>query len=225
MSSRPRVPEPLVRPEFGPTLPALLRERLGIPTPVTVTVVVALTLALVAALLARGGTDGRAQLVHRAAPAFSLLYAPGPLRPATRREGELARLELSRRRVSASVAVRPLRPGAHGGLASFAELPVYATRYADDLRRRLAGFELRDEGKARVNDAPGYQVRFRVAGPGRLTFGHDVLRVPTEDAVRDGVVLSLRQTGAGEPLRAGDLRAVAAAKAAFRSFRFGTERG
>jgi hypothetical protein len=113
------------------------------------------------------------------------------------------------------IAVRRLTLPAYEGSVS-GLLPVFADRQAEALARELPGFRLRTDGKARVNDAPGYQLRYR-AGP---TQGTDVYVVP-EDGDREGVLLRFRQTN--RPGAAGkDL--VKATKKAFRSFRFGLDR-
>jgi hypothetical protein len=91
------------------------------------------------------------------------------------------------------------------------------------LARELPGFELRGEGKARVNDAPGYQLRYRSGPADRRTLGLDIFLVP-EDGDREGVLLRYRQTN--PPRRPGERgRELAkAARKVFRSFRFGLDR-
>ena len=49
---------------------------------------------------------------------------------------------------------------AHGAL------PAFASEHIEELRAELPDFELVNEGRARVNGAPGYEVRFRT-GRGR----------------------------------------------------------
>lgn len=214
----------LVRPEFGPTLPALVRARLGVPPAVTLAAVALLGLGLVAAALARGGDDAGTMLVRRGAPAFSLLYAPQHVRPARARPGEYARLEARGRSVAVSVVVRPLPPPRGTGPLTLLDLPIRSVTYVDELRSRFEGFRLRDDGRARINDAPGYQVRFRAGPPGRRLWGHEILLVPDERASGGGVLLSLLQRNARTTLGAGDEEVVTAARRAMRSFRFGTER-
>ena len=81
-----------------------------------------------------------------------------------------------------------------------------------------------DEGKARINQAPGYQLAYTSGTPGNRTYWREVFvdaRRPTSPA--RPIVLRLRQTfsgRAGPPARA----LVKAAKKAYRSFRFGTGR-
>lgn len=222
MSAREPGPS-LVRPQFGPTLPALLQRRLGIPPRVTLAAIALLLLAAVVAIAVRLRADDTVELVHRSPPAFTLLYVPEVVRPAPARGDELLRLAARSRGVVLTVTVRPLRLPPYRGVAAGA-LPVHAEHHMATLRRSLDGFDLRGEGRARVNDVPGYQIAYRAGSAPRLTYGRDLLVVPDRPKARDGVVISMRQANTGAPLTAADFDAIASAKRAFRSFRFGTER-
>lgn len=214
---------PLVRPEFGPTLPALLHERFRIAPWVTLGAVVAI-LAVAGVGVALGTReDPTVELVHRAEPAFTLLYSAPVVQRVAPRSGELVRLQARRDGLRLSVTVRPLRLPPYDGVAT-GVLPIYAGHHLAGLRRRLAGFELRDEGKARVNDVPGYQLGFRAGDDRRRIHGRDVLLVPDQPGAREGVLLSLLQSNSGGLLDSADLRMIKLVKSAFRSFRFGTER-
>jgi hypothetical protein len=220
---------PLVRPEFGPTLPSLLERRFGVPRFVTLGVAVVLgvaaTVAVVAAATAGRDTPGE-QVVHRGEPVFNLLYSTDALRRVRPHAGELLRLEGRRGRVSAEVVVSRLELPPYRGNVTRGLLPAFAARYADRLRAGLPGFTLRDEGRARVNDAPGYQVGYRATPPGGTLHGRDVLLVPEDTVTRGAVVLRYRQVvqGRGKP-GAKAMETVFLARKAFRSFRYGTERG
>jgi hypothetical protein len=121
-----------------------------------------------------------------------------------------------------AVTVRPLAlPAYEGSVSGF--LPVYADRHVRALAAELPGFRARTDGEARVNDAPGYQIRYRAGTADRRTTGIDILVVP-EDGDRDGVVLRYRQTSPPRVLDAADLDLVKATRKAFRSFRFGLDR-
>jgi hypothetical protein len=214
-----------VRPEFGPTLPALLRSRAGLPAPVTIALVAVLVaLAGLAAVAVRPGRDDGDQLVFEGEPVFNVLYAPDALHRAAERPGELLRLEGTRGPQSVSVTVRPLALPAFDGDVSHAQLPVYATSHIDALRAGLDGFRLTGEGRARVNDAPGYEVTFTYGPPQARTFGSDVLVVPSEDDAAGAVLLSLRRQVTG-PLDEADHEFSSLARKAFRSFRYGRDRG
>ena len=207
----------LVLPEYGPTAPELLRRRLKPGARRLVYGAIAL-LVVALALLVIGHGDGLTELQHTAAPQFTLLYPPSQVHKVKAGPGEIMRFRSGRGRLRMVIAIRrltlPAYQGSVGGL-----LPVFADRQAAALARELPGFRLLADGKARVNAAPGYQLRYRA---GR-TQGTDVFVVP-QDGDREGVLLRLRQTnpptGLGQPQK--DL--VKATKKAFRSFRFGLDR-
>jgi hypothetical protein len=216
----------LVRPEFEPTLPALVRRRTGLPERVTIALL-ALAVVVVAAavLLVRPRVDGVSELVHRGEPAFNLEYANGVLHEADPRPGELARLEGRRGRQSVTVTVRPLELPPREGDVAHGLLPVYASGHIRELAADLDGFQLREQHRARINDAPGYEVRFRSGSPGRFTLGTDTLLIPDEDDARGAVLLSMRRRVDGA-LRLGkrERRFADHASEAFRSFEYGTGR-
>jgi hypothetical protein len=207
----------LVRPELGPTLPELAWRRFGLPPLVTLALVVLPLLLLVAGALALRGEGEQRALVRRAPPAFSLLYDPARLHPLPPRPGEYARLEARGRAVALRVSVAPLPAGTLPGL------PIQAARHVDALRAALPGLELREEGGAQVNGAPGYEVQFRAGPRGRRTFGTEVVLMPAK-ATSGGVLLSLRQRLERPTLGPADQALVAAARRALGSFSFGTER-
>jgi hypothetical protein len=212
-----------VLPDYGPTLPTLLRRRAGVPEQLTIAVVVAAVVVLgIVMVVVRPGIEDAEQLVHEGVPVFNLLYPSGAVRPVEPRAGELVRLEGERGRQSVAVTIRPLRLPLRRGDISHAQLPVLASAHAETLRRELEGFTLVEEGRARINDAPGYEVTFTA---GR-TFGSDVLLVPAEDDARGAVVISLRREirGAAPPTDA-EREFAGLARKAFRSFRYGRDRG
>ena len=97
-----------------------------------------------------------------------------------------------------TVTVRRLTlPPYSGSVSGF--LPVYADRHMQALAAELPGFGPRSDGKARVNDAPGYQIKYRAGTQQRRLTGIDILVVP-EDGRRDGVLLRYRQTNPARAL-------------------------
>src|SRR4051794_26904658 len=94
MPPSPRQDPGLVRPEFGPSLPAWLQARAGIPPWATLCVVGVVVVAAAVAALARGGglPDGARKLVHAQPPVFNVLYQPPRVAPAKAGPGELERL-------------------------------------------------------------------------------------------------------------------------------------
>jgi len=217
-----------VRREVGPTLPALLRRRFGVPPAVTVGVAAVLVVAAVAAILValmRPPSPGE-QVVHSSPPVFNLLHPPAALREAGPRAGELLRLEGRRGGLSVEIVVRPLELPPYRGDVTHGLLPVYSNRFVDAQRALLPGLELVQEGRARVNNGVGYEVGFQSVSPDARTYGRDVLLVPDEPEEGGGfVTLSLRQSKPGGPFTKPERGLANVARKAYRSFRFGTERG
>jgi hypothetical protein len=215
-------PESVLRPEYGPSLPQLLRARFGIPTRVVSTAALVLVAGAIAfVLFGRGG--GEVHLVHRTpAPVFNLRYA-NVLHRSPARPGVL--LELVGRRGGLflqSMTVRPLRLPAYRGAVS-GQLPILAVQRAAVIRRAYPGFTVLDEGKARINDAPGYQIGFQAKRGKRTVYGKEILLLPDEPGARDGVAITLLQTHAAGAHAVDDVGTAGAIKKPFRSFRFGTE--
>jgi len=218
----------LVLPEYGPTGPELISRRLG-PRARAALAIGAVVLIAVVALIVLTAGDGLTKLEHRArtpsgvagkaaAPQFTMLYAPAEIDRVKPQAGELERLEARRNGLRVDVTVRPLTlPPYEGSVSGL--LPIYADRHAAELARELPGFRYQRDGKARVNDAPGYQLRYRA---GRMV-GTDLMIVP-EDGDREGVILRLRQTNPRRALGEPQKELSKAARKAFRSFRFGLER-
>lgn len=189
-----------VRPEFQPTLPALLRRRFGLRERTGVFLIVLAVLAFaVAVLLVRPRVDRIGDVVHRDAPAFTLQYRNDLFDEVEPEAGELARVEGRRGRQSVEIAVRPLELPPFEGDVAHAQLPIYASGHIRDLQARLDAFQLRAEHRARVNDAPGYEVRFRTGSPGRFTYASDLMLVPEERKGRDALLVTLRREVDGSP--------------------------
>ena len=233
----------LVPPEYGPTGPELVRRRLG-RRGLRIAAAVAALVVLAVAIVVLAGGDDLTELRHESSPQFTMLYPAGTVHRAEPGPGEFVRFRAQRRGLRLVVAVQRVGPGPgeiarfrarRGGLRLLVAvrrltlppyegsvaglLPIVADRQAAALARELPGFRLRTDGKARVNDAPGYQLRYRA---GRTT-GIDILVVP-EDGDREGVVLRFRQTNPPRALGAAGKDLVKAARKTFRSFRFGLDR-
>lgn len=216
---------PAVLPQHRPTLGEIVSARWGKPAATALALLAGL-IALAALLLA--GEDDATTVVHGGAPAFNLQHAPALERVEPRR-GELLRLEQRRpgglfvQSFSVSrVALPPFR-GDVGGV-----LPVLASRRLDDLRRAVPEFELVEEGKARINEVPGYTIAYRGRlERGRRLYGR-VTMLPDDDdddgGGRSGVELRLEATPASGIGRARDVGVRGLTKRPYRSFRFGTER-
>jgi hypothetical protein len=214
-----------VRPGFGETLPALLRRTRGIPERRTLIGAGVVAVALVIAFLVLyDPLDGRTQRVHDTRPVFNTLYLKGVVEPVAPKGDELQRYEAHHGRLDLSVTVRPLRlPAYQGDVAGL--LPVFMERHMRGLAARLPGFQVTEEGKARLNKAPGYQVAFTYGTARRPSQGRDTIVVPDQQpGVRDGVVVSLRQARGPHPPDAAGKEVAAAMRSAFRSFKYGADR-
>ncbi len=213
------------RPDYGaglPSLPVLLYRRFGVRPGVTRTRGAGARGRgrRGARLLARHGAGG---IVYRAGPTFNMQYSSDVLHRVAPQGAELVRLEAQKGALSASITVSRLRLPPYSGNVTSGLLPVYIDDYEQELGRTLVDFQLRDEGSARVNDAQGYQVGFRSGPPGHFTWGRDMMLVPGDEDVTEGVVLRLRQTKAGAVTKA-DQGFLDEVRKAFRSFNFGTDR-
>ena len=215
-----------LRSGFGPTLPALLRRRLGLPPAVTIAIAVLVAAGAVVGVLialSRPPWPGE-KVIHDGKPVFNLLYPPDSMHVVKPHRGEYLRIEGRRGKLVVSVVARPLRLPAYRGDVTHGLLPVYADRFAEGLRSR--GFSLREEGRARVNNAVGYEIGVQAVSPGRREYGRDVLLTSDDDDAPGILLLSLRQSKAGGATFTKPQKALAAAsRKAYRSFRFGTERG
>lgn len=211
-----------VLPEHGPPLPELVparaRRALG--------VVVALIALAIAVVLLKPSDDG-VDVVRRAPVAFNLRH-PADLKAVAPRAGEILRLEKSANgKFVQSFAVLALAlPAYKGDVGGI--LPVVADAETRALRERYASFELVEEGKARINEVPGYQVVFRARLGTRRLYGRLVMLPELlEDgpaAPRRGVRLLLESTPAAGVGRAEDVGVRGLNKRPFRTFRFGTKK-
>ena len=217
------MPAPL-RPGFGPSLPALLHDRFGIVPRTTALAVGAALVLLAGGALLAWWLSRDPQLLHRGHPEFNLVYDDALLAPAAARTGELVRLEGRRGRVFAAVDVRPLRVEPYRGDVAKGLLPVMAERYMNELRRRDPTFQIREEGRSTVNESPGYQFAYSTGAPETRRYWREIFVVPDEERPRAGVIIRFenrRPARIGAP--ASEL--IDAAKSAYRSFNFGSDRG
>ena len=185
-----------MKPGYGPTLGQLLAPRWQAASPWTRRVVRAgcalfVVLAAVAVLTLLNSTYS-----HTGRVPFSFSYRglyrtkpePGGYVRIERRTGGGA--------LQYSFAVNPLVLPPYSGDLS-ADLPVYAARYIDGLRRRRSDFVLRGEGKTRVNAVPAYDVLYTATVEGREMYGRDVLLLPERAGAREGVdIVMLTAPGA-----------------------------
>jgi hypothetical protein len=173
--------------EYGPTLGRLLAPRWHAASRVARAGAIGGAVALVALLAALGLTLENARYSHGGPVPFSFSYrdlyrvAPDP--------GGYVKVQAhgADGALKYSYAVDPLRLPPYSGEV-FGELPIYAAGYVRQLARRYSDFELRGEGKSRVNvRLTGYQVLYTARIEGREVYGRDVLLLPQRNGVREGV--------------------------------------
>jgi hypothetical protein len=211
----------VVKPQYGPTLPQLVRRM----SPISQLAVIALGIALVAGivLVAVAARPDETHAVVRGPVTFNLSY--GPKLERVSQPGALFAL---RREVNGlfldSYVVRPLvlppYRGAAGGM-----LPAYSVHYLDRLRKRYGASELAADGRTRINNAIGYGLVLRARRDGRTLYVRHLLLVPeAPEGTRRGVVVELESTPAAGTPNAIGIGNAGPLKQAMRSFRFGTSR-
>jgi hypothetical protein len=180
-----------MKPEYGPTLGQLLAPRWRAASRLRRVAVLTAGVALVAVLLGAFLTLENSSYAHGGNVPFSFKYrdlyrtAPDP--------GGFVKIQ-SRWHGGAlkySYAVGPLRLPRYTGEAS-AELPLYAVGFIRMLNAGDDEFELRAEGKTRVNNTlTGYEVAYTTNVEGRPMYGRDVLLLPPRAGAREGVVVTM----------------------------------
>jgi hypothetical protein len=160
--------------------------------------------------------DPLAKYVHHGDPTFNLLYRRSALHKVAPQGSELVRLQGRRGNLATTITVEPLKlPPATGDIAH-GELPAFASKHIDELRAANDDLELVAEGRARVNGAPGYEVRFRTGD----TFGNDLLILPKEDDANGALLVTARRQIDGKLGKREAALNKATAKA-YRSFTYG----
>jgi hypothetical protein len=212
-----------VRPEFGPTLPALLGPRARALPPLLRLGLAALggfvvVLILYVLVLRGDGADAKRAVVVRAPVAFNFVYR-APFRKLAPGAGEAARVASA----SQSFAVGDLRlPAYRGDAAGF--LPLYAAAQQAQMARAFPAFVWRSDGRANINQQQGFEIVFQFRRPGGpLTYGRRVLLLPGVTA-REGADILVTAPRSPAIVRADDVGHNGGLKTMLRSFRFGTER-
>lgn len=219
----------VVRPEFEPTLPQLVARRTGMgERRARIALLVAIALLALVILAARRATAHETRYIRRDSPRFNFSYDDVQLARvggARGSRGAYVQLERGGRGTArASFTVLPLRIPAYRGDVN-GVLPVFATTVLQPAyARRYDGFDLVEEGRARVNDVAGYTFAFRSRpGGGRAVYGRIVLLPEPGDHPRHGVVLRMLSTRSRQVSNASRVGATGVLQEPYRSFRFGTE--
>jgi hypothetical protein len=212
----------VIKEEYGPTLPQLLATR-SLPVRLAAAAL-ALAIVLGAAFIAITSRPDEEAVLVREPVTFNFVY--GTQWDRVQRPGALVAL----RNVGArglfldSYTARDLRLPAYRGAAT-GMLPVFANGYVRRISGRYEDFEQVSEGRARINNAIGYEVTFRARLGARRLYGRHYLLVEEEpDGLRRGVVIELESTPAAGTPSAADIGAHGALKTPLRSFRFGEDR-
>jgi hypothetical protein len=187
-------------PGYGPTLPELLRPRLGALAGWQRALVALGAAAIVAAGIAllirheaatRSYHQGVADARARGLTTIPFNFDYSRSMKLTRPPGAYVRIERSRNGVPLGrFTVAGLEIGRQRGFVS-GFMPIVATRYEHDAARSFKGFRLAFEGRARVNEVEGYQFAFtaRLERPGhraRLLLGRVVMLPEPYDAEDPG---------------------------------------
>jgi len=212
---------PVIKAEYGPTLPQLLA-----PRPLAVRVAAAMLAALIvlgALYIVISTRPDEHQILVREPITFNLVHGDEWRRVGT--AGALVSLRHERNGLFLdSYAIRDLRLPPYRGAVS-GLLPVYAVGYVRALRSRYSEFELVSEGRARINNAIGYEVTFRARiGERRLYGRHYLLVEEAPEGRRHGVVIELGSTPAAGTPTGTEIGNHGALKTPLRSFRFGEDR-
>ena len=214
----------LVKDEYGPTLPELLR---GVPRWARYATWAGIVIVLAVGLwLGTGGAAApETHAVVRGDRTFNLAWDPSRLQRVDEKgtllalEGRRGDLFLDSYTVS-SVTLPPYR-GAPGGV-----LAVLGANRLRELRATAPGFVPSNppEGRTRVNDSTGYQITWRERRDGRTIYARDIWLVDPEPGSRDALLVQLRTTRAAGTPNADRTGGTGALKQPLRSLRFGTER-
>ena len=211
----------VVKPQYGPSLPQLVR---GLPR-LARAAVIAVTVVLIGGTvaLAVSTRPDETFVVVREPVTFNLAY--GPLLQRVSQPGAVLALRRERAGlfldsyVVRALTLPPYR-GAVGGT-----LPVYAYGYLERMRRRYGSLQLALEGRTRINNAIGYQLVARAKRDGRTLYLRHLLLFGDEpEGERRGVILELESTPAAGTPNAVGVGNAGPLKQAMRSFRFGTDR-
>jgi hypothetical protein len=172
--------------EYGPTLGQLLAPRWHAASRLARAVVIGLVVGLLVLAAAIALRLQSASYSQGGKVPFSFHYKdlyrvpadPGAYVKVQSRDGDGA--------LKYFYEVYPLTLPPYTGAVSGA-LPRYASGYISQLSAGSTSFELRGEGKTRVNTVPGYQVLYTVRIAGREVYGRNVLLLPPREGVRRGV--------------------------------------
>jgi len=176
--------------QYGPTLGGLLAPRWRAASRRTRSIVVAIGVALLAAIIGMVLTLLDAEYSRGGRVPFSFNYR-GLYRTAPEPGGYVRVARNSQGRLQASYEVAPLHLASYSGSVT-GELPLFASGYERTLARRFPGVRFEGEGKTRISSTlAGYQILYRAQIVGRTMYGRDVMLLPSSAKARDGAVIEM----------------------------------
>lgn len=180
-----------VKPEFGPTMPALLAQRLG-GIPRWLRSAAALIVALIVVVVVLEQLRGGSQSISGggAGASFSFSYT-GLVREVTPR-GEYALLESRTKagQLAAEIEVAPLRLPPYNGNVIGIE-PVVSANYMRAFAARTPGVVLQSAAPTLVNGTAGYNFTYTRTIAGSTYFGRVIFLTPSSAGGRSGITVSL----------------------------------
>lgn len=213
------VRDPIVRPEFGPSLWAMAGPRARI----ALVVLAVLGVTLLAWRALGGGEPVRRSVVVRAPVGYNLAYASVARRVAPQGSETLRIASAPGTEAPYFLAVSPLGLPAYRGDVS-AELTLMSAKLIDEMRARIPGFKYRGDGRVNVNRQPGYQIVYQARSGGKTVYGKRVLLVPGYDPPpKAGLDITLQAQRSDAVPSASAVGLNGALKTSLRSLRFGTD--
>ncbi|CAB4869343.1 unannotated protein [freshwater metagenome] len=182
-----------------------------------------LVIALIIVLAVGRGAERRAVVVP-SPTAFNLLYDSSKLDRIPTASGTSLVLRTPQADPDPeNFSVRPVTlPSAYG--TPGAGLPLYATQLIDRMRRDDPSFVLRGEGRARINDQPGYQIQFQTNISGRTAYGRRTLLFAADDSTADGADITIIALRSRSMPNVDAVGSNGPTKLPYRSFRLGLDR-
>jgi hypothetical protein len=217
--------EPLVQPQFRPTLSDLFGARwraLPLALRLSVFAVGAVVVALlVYAKVAPG--PARSVIIVKGDHAVNFLFR-SPLRRVAPARGDIVSLSTpAGSDEPEQFNVRPLTLPPYRGDPGGA-LVQYSVKVERYLEAEHPGLILRDEGRTRINMQPGYQVTFQLTQDGHTVFGRDIMLVPDQNGTRIGAIVEEISRISAHVPKADSLGRFNPLKLSLRSFRLGDQR-
>jgi hypothetical protein len=182
---------PPVRPEFGPTLPALVAPRIESLPRIAARALAALAVLVVVVIVALVFKLKDPVYSHSGPPAsFSTTYSRSMTRLATPHGWPFELRENSSVGLAASFEINTLHLPAYGGEIS-GLLPVVAAGMIRQLESSDPSFVLWSQGRTRINLVPGYTFTFQRTIDGRPYWGRYVLLTPHISGDREGLLITM----------------------------------